>query len=387
MTSRVRRILIQVGIFALAIGLVYLAFQGAELDKIGKALGEADYRWLVPLFVVTMLSHVLRAWRWQVLLEALPPKSPDAGPLRVSFKTAFYSLMIGYMVNYAVSRVGEVVRTANVAAQEKLSFSSVLGTVVVERILDVLVLALGLLGSFILLFDQLDVIQAYLIEPILSKINQIPTLLLGGLLLGIVTLVVFVYWKGFRAEEARLRRLWKKRLRPMWISFKDGLATVLRSPRRFMLVLSTLAIWFCYLLMAYVPLLLFDIAGPYNLSLLDTWSIMMLGAVGVALPLPAGTGSFHYITRQTLVFLFGVNESIAITYAFFVHGGQFVFFVIVGFVSLLLQGSSLSTVFSRAKAVHETPEETPDTAPPDNDAPPSTAETRHDQTPHQRGPK
>lgn len=376
--------MIQVGIFALAGGLVYLAFQGAELDKIGKALGEADYRWLVPLFVVTMLSHVLRAWRWQVLLEALPPKSSDAGPLRVSFKTVFYSLMIGYMVNYAVPRMGEVVRTANVAAQEKLSFSGVLGTVVVERMLDVLVLALGLLGSFLLLFDQLGVIQAYLIEPVLSKFNQIPALLLVGLLLGIVALVVFVYWKGFRAEDARLRHLWKKRLRPMWLSFKDGLATVLRSPRRFTLVLSTLTMWFCYLLMAYVPLLLFDIAGPYNLSLLDTWSIMILGAVGVAIPLPGGAGSFHYITRQTLVFLFGVNESIAFTYALFVHGGQLVLYVIAGFVCLLLQGSSLSTIFSRVKAAQETPEQTPDTAPPDDDAPPSTAaETRHDQTPHQ----
>ena len=383
MTPRARRILIQIGFFAVAGGLLYLALRGAQLSKIAEALREGSYGWAVPLVVVTLLSHLLRAWRWQVLIEALPPRSPEAGPPRVSLKTAFYSLMIGYMVNYAVTRAGEVARTANLIAHEKLPFSGVLGTVVVERILDALVLALGVLLSFFLMIDQSAIIQEHFIDPFLAYLSQIPTALLAGLLLGFAALVGFVYWTGFRREDARLRRFWNPRLRPIWISFKDVLATVVRSPRRFTLVFSTAAIWFCYLLMAYVPLLLFNIAGPYGLSLLDTLSIMFLGAVGVAIPLPGGVGSFHYITRQTLVFLFGVNESIAVTYAFFVHGGQLVFFVIVGFLCLLLQGSSLSTIFSRAKAAQETPEETPDTAPPDDDAPPSTAETRHDQTPDQ----
>lgn len=382
MTSRARRILIQVGIFALAGVLLYLALRGAELDKVAEALREAEYGWLVPLFVVTILSHLLRAWRWQVLLEALPPRSPGAGPPRVSLKTAFYSLMVGYMVNYALPRMGEVVRTADVAAQEKLSFSGVLGTVVVERILDVLMLALGLVVSLLLLFDQRGALQEHLIDPVLQNIGQIPALLWGGLLLGIGAVVMFIYWKAFRPEDARLRRFWNKRLRSIWMSFKDGLATVLRSPRRFTLVFSTPAIWFCYLLMAYVPLLLFDLVGPYNLSLLDTLSIMILGAVGVAMPLPGGAGSFHYITIQTLVFLFGVNESLAVTYAFFVHGAQLVFFVIVGSLCLLLQGSSLSTLYSQIKTAQQEPP--PDTARPDDTGTPSsTAETRHDQTPHQ----
>lgn len=332
---------------------MYLALRGADLDKIAEALREADYRWLVPLFAVMMVSHLLRAWRWQALLDALPPKTPDAGPVRSSFKTAFYSLMIGYMVNYAAPRMGEVVRSADVAAQEKLSFSGVLGTVVIERILDTLVLSLGLLGSFFLMFDQLDVIQEHFIDPILANISQIPALLLTGLFFGLLALVVIVYWTGFRAKDARLRRLWNQRLRPLWTSFKDGLATALRSPRRFLLVFSTLAMWFCYVLMAYLPLLMFDIAGPYNLSLLDAVVIMFFGAVGIAIPTPAGTGSFHYITRLTLVYLFAVNESIAVTYAFFVHGGQMVVYIIIGFLCLLSQGSSFSAVFSRARTARD----------------------------------
>lgn len=374
MKARARRILIQVSIFAVAGVLLYLALRGAELDQIGATLREANYDWLAPLFAVTIMSHLLRAWRWQVLLEALPPKSPEAGPRRVSLKTAFYALMVGYMVNYAVPRLGEVVRTADVAAQEKLPFSGVLGTVVVERMLDALMLGLGVAGSIFLLYDQVGVIEAHLIGPLVQNLKQVPVLLYVGALVGVVALMVFIYWTAFRPADARLRRFWTQRLRPIWISFKDGLATVLRSPRRVTLVFSTLAIWFCYLLMAYVPLLLFDIAGPYDLSLLDAVSIMFFGAIGVAIPTPGGVGSFHYITRQTLVLLFGVNESVAVTYAFFVHGGQLVFFVIVGFLCLLLQGSSLGTLYSRARTSQDEP---PD------DAPPSTAEMRHDQTPPQ----
>ena len=71
------------------------------------------------------------------------------------------------------------------------------------------------------------------------------------------------------------------------------------------------------------------------------------------IPSPGGVGSFHYITRVTLVYLFGVEASLAVTYAVFLHGSQLVFYVIVGFVCIMLQGSSLGTLRRRAQAVQE----------------------------------
>ena len=302
MTSRARRLLIQGGFLVLAGILLYLALQGANLSKVGEALRQAEYIWLVPLILVTLLGHFLRAWRWQILLQALPPESEEAAPRRVSLKTAFFSLMIGYMVNYVLPRIGEVVRTADLAAHEKLPFSSVLGTVVVERILDVLVLALGLGATFFLLLDQSAAVKEYFLTPLQNQVSKIPLLTVFMLLLGGTLLLALVYSIGFRSEKAPLRRFWIQRLQPIWASFKDGLATALRSPHPFFLVGSTLAIWFCYALMSYVPLLMFDMAGPYNLSLLDGMIIMFIGAIGVAIPSPGGAGSFHYITTVTLVY-------------------------------------------------------------------------------------
>ncbi len=360
--------LVQAGSFLLAGVLLYLALQGVDFQEVGRALREADYRWIVPLGVATLLSHLLRAWRWQVLLEALPDEDDRPEPKRVSLKTAFYSLMIGYMVNYAAPRLGEVVRTANLSAREKLPFSGVLGTVVVERLLDALVLALGVLSAFFLLLDRSDTLQELFLDPMMEQLGRLPALALLGVLIGVTVLLWLLFRSLLRQSESWAALFWKKRVRPVLVSFKDGLATVLRSPRRVVLVVSTTAIWACYLLMAYLPFVMFGMASTYDLSMLDGWSIMMLGAVGVAIPSPGGVGSYHYIVIKTLVFLYGVAEAEAAAYAVFVHGGQLVLYAVVGFLCILLQGSSLGAIRRTARTA-QTATETPVQEEPPLDAP------------------
>lgn len=346
MTPRTRKLLAQAGSLALAGVLLYLALRGVDFKEVGETLREANYWWLVPMGAVLLLSHWLRAWRWQALLEALPPRRPGAAPQPVSRKVAFYSVMIGYMVNYAAPRLGEVARTANLATQEKLPFTGVLGTVVVERILDMLVLLFGLASVFALLFDRFAALRDLFITPIQAQLGKGSLWLLGGLLIVVVLLIAFVIARALRREDAPLSRFWNQRIAPLWISFKDGLATVLRSPRRLFLGGSTAGIWLCYLLAAYIPFLMFGLTEIYDISLLDAWSIMLLGAIGVAIPSPGGVGSFHYITIQTLVLLYGVDQASAAAYAVFVHGGQLVLYVIVGALCLLLQGSSFGALRS-----------------------------------------
>lgn len=358
MTQRTRKWLAQIGSFVLAGVLLYLALRGVDFSAVGEALLAADYRWLLPLAAVLLLSHLLRAWRWQMLLEALPSDEGHA-PHRVSLKTAFYSVMIGYMVNYAAPRLGEVVRSANLARRERLPLSGVIGTVVVERILDVIVLALGLGSVAFLLLDRLGALRELFVDPMLEQLGRLPaaSLLIGALVIG--GLVVVFTWRAMQAESM-VRRLWDDHVRPIAVSFRDGLATVLRAPRRLGLVVTTLAIWFAYLLAAHMPFLLFDMAAPFEISLLDSWSIMLLGAIGVAIPSPGGTGSYHFITIQTLVVLFGVTQSAAATYAVFTHGAQLILYVAVGFLCMVLQGADLGTL----KETTEAAQQAPDSAPP-----------------------
>ncbi len=249
--------------------------------------------------------------------------------------------MIGYMVNYAAPRLGEVARTANLSARSRIGFSSLFGTVVVERILDVVVLAAGIVSVFVLLIDRLGTIDELFVAPLANQLGRIPALGVGLVTAGVGLLVLFLFRRLLRDDASSTSRFWSRRAVPILTSFRDGLATLLRSRERTALAVGTVAMWFFYLLMAYVPFLMLDMVGTYDISLLDAWSIMILGAIGVVIPSPGGTGSYHYITIQTLVYLFAVSPEAAATYAVLSHAAQLVLYVIAGAVCLVLQGSGV----------------------------------------------
>ncbi|HEX7071461.1 MAG TPA: lysylphosphatidylglycerol synthase transmembrane domain-containing protein [Rhodothermales bacterium] len=350
MSRRLRTILTQVGSFALAGLLLFLALRGLDLDEIGAALSDANYLWLIPLVLVVLASHWLRAWRWVMLIEALPP---DERPVRrVTTAEAFGAVLIGYMVNYVAPRLGEVVRTANLATRQKIGFSSLFGTVVVERILDVVVLLLGLLSVVVLLRHRIEDLYLVFVEPLRLELGLVPMLLVGLGTLALFAAIFFISRSYLRAST-RASAIWKRRIRPLASSFKAGLLTIVRSRRRTGLIVSTLAIWSCYALAAHMPFYLLNMVEPYQISLVDSWSIMLLGAVGVALPSPGGTGTFHFITILVLTTFFDVARAPAAAYAVLTHGAQLVLYALSGFVALLAQGSSVRTLARRTAAAQE----------------------------------
>ena len=334
MTTRVRTALTTGGGLLLAILLLYLALRGIDLTAMMGALRTAAYGWLLPLCALILLSVGLRAWRWLLLLRALPASPVDARP--ATLRTATYSVMIGYMVNYAAPRAGEVARSVNLSAQTHHGVSSVLGTVVSERVLDMVVLALALASSAVLLLDRLPVVQELFLDPAQAQLERLPWLLIGaGLLLSLGGALLLVRYV--------------QRLKPMLRSFWDGLQTVGRSPERVGLLLSTVLIWGCYVGMAFLPFVMLGMTEAYNLTLVDTWVIMALGALGIVVPSPGGAGSYHYITIQTLVVLYGVDAAAAAGYAIIAHGVQLVFYVAGGALCLALQGIPLHDLLQRKR--------------------------------------
>lgn len=349
MSPRLRRLLAYGASFGLAGLLLWLALRNIDFSEIGEALRNADYRWLIPLAIVTLISHALRAWRWTLLLEALPERRSSQQP--VSVLKAFYAVMIGYMVNYAAPRLGEVVRTANLAAQERLAFTSVLGTVVIERILDVVVLAVSILTVLYLLRDQLLALTG-LFE---SHLDALPVGLLALGLLGLALIALLLVYAYRSLAHSGDPPGWFKKLQGILTAFRQGLATVIESDRRGALLWSTGAIWFCYVLMAYLPFVLFGMDVTYGITLGDAWCIMILGAIGVAIPSPGGAGTYHAITIATLVTLFQVDAAPAASYAILSHAGQMLLYIGVGALALVLQGGSLKDLLRPPSTREEQP--------------------------------
>jgi len=345
----------QAGSFALAGLLLYLSLRGVDFAAMGDAFRAANYWWLLPLVGVTLFSLGLRAWRWQALLQALPRNAAtnEADPATaVTYGDTFSSLTIGYMVNYAAPRLGEVARTANLSARAQLSFSGIFGTVVIERVLDMAVLALALLSVIPIMWPQLPAIRRSFIEPALERVGALPFAWLAALGAGLL-IVLFLagtwLYRALQDQSSSVRQLWTSTVQPALVAFRDGLSTLWRSPRRGVLVGTTLGMWGCYAVMAYWPFVMLGTAAPYGITMLDAWALMAIGALGIVVPSPGGVGSYHFITTEALMILFTMPRADAVTYAVITHGAQLVLFVVGGLLCLLWQGVSVRALQRRAR--------------------------------------
>ncbi|MBO6576669.1 MAG: flippase-like domain-containing protein [Rhodothermales bacterium] len=327
MNKRLREILTRLGSFALAGLLLWLALRNVEFSRVMEDLRSANYWWLLPLTAVTLGAHWLRAWRWTFLLHALPAEDSRKP---VDVLGAFGALMMGYMANYVAPRVGELVRSASVSRRYRTDFVPVFGTVITERALDVVTLALAFATLPLVFAGRLGEIEELLWRPLADRIPEVSPLLVGlGSLVLVVGGVLAISW---------LRRARDGRLAGMLSALRDGLMTVARTPRRAELLTSTVLMWLGYGLMAFIPFVMFGFHETFGVDLVDAWGLMLLGAIGVLVPAPGGIGSYHYITIQSLVVLYAFPSDAAASYAILTHTGQLLIYVVTGAVFVFGMG-------------------------------------------------
>lgn len=343
MTVQLKKIVAYVLSIALGAFLLYLALQDVSTTELKNALTTASYGWILPVVVLILLSHALRAWRWQILLEALPDRQRRGELNSISYKTAFMSLLLGYFVNLLVPRMGEVARAGSLSKQEKVSFSGVFGTVVSERVFDVAVLLLGIASLSVLFYEQFIFLKDAVLTPLTGLSEQFS---IGWTMISLTGIGAVAYLAVRSLKSGQSSRLMKIRRRLVSIlnSFKDGMMTLLRAPRRGALLVSTVLMWSCYVLMALLTFVMLDMHTDYNLGLGAAWSMMIFGSIGFAVPAPGGTGSFHYFARIALVNLYFVDEATAIAYAILSHGLHVIVYVITGIMALFIQGSNLKSL-------------------------------------------
>ncbi len=328
----------------LGVLLLYYTFRKVDFDVVVDALKEANYWWFALIFFVNLVSLWFRSYRWKLLLDALPDEDREPHGHPFQLKNSFYSMMIGYLINQALPRVGEVVRATNLAHQEKAKVSGVIGTVVVERIIDVLMLVLGLFASAYFAASRSDGFNQFVVVPIKAKIDQIGPL--GIVLASAVGIALFYFFtKWIRSSENRVI----SKLRPLFESFLSGIQTAYTSPKRFAILWSTLAVWVSYVVMTYLPFHMLGQVEAYNLGLSAGLVMLCLGAVGFVIPSPGGIGSYHYIVMQGLILVYGFTEADASVFAILTHAGNMIFLSAGGFISLILQGSSLKAVTARGQ--------------------------------------
>lgn len=304
---------------AIAAGLVWLSLKSIpdvegenKAEFLWKTWTRSNKWYLIIMGVVAMLSHVLRAYRWKILLVPTGNK--------VSLGNSFLSLMIGYLVNLAVPRGGEISRCYNLLKLEKTPVEVSFGTVVAERVVDVLCL-IALIGiSFIVEWDKL-----------MTFINSLPFsstgggiykwLIIGGIGIGSVVAVIYFFRKN-------------EKLKKIVVGFKEGLLAVFKLEHSFVFVVISILIWLLYFLMSYFVIIAFPETQRLELSAVLT--LFTMGAIAMAAPLPGGAGSYHTIVPLGLVMLYNLPKGEAIAFVFIFHAWQTFIMIVGGVVSLII---------------------------------------------------
>ncbi len=358
MNSRLRTILQFLGFLSIGVvilGLVYRSQSAAYraqcaldgvpgdecslLDKLTADLSEVRYEYLLALLVIFMLSNLFRAWRWRQLVEPLGK--------RVRFGNTLWTLMIGYLANLGFPRMGEVVRAGLLGKYEGVAVEKVMGTVVVDRLLDVLCL-LVIIG--VAVATQWDTLG----EAILNLRGDAPTsgrgpwrpilMVTGGALL----LAGSVYFLFTRLSHTPL----VKRVVRMASGFTDGLRSLGRVRNQPLLWFNTVGIWGCYFAMAYVPFLSFP--ATEGLGVDAALTVFVFSALGIVVPAPGGMGSYHFMVIQALA-LYGIAGDDALSFAnilfFTVNLGCNLIFGTIGLVVLpIINGGKKVNLAAAAEA-------------------------------------
>jgi glycosyltransferase 2 family protein len=309
--------------FGLGGALLYFAFVNLDLDydKVLNGFKQANYGWIAAALVFSLASHFVRAIRWNMMLEPLGTKPP--------ILNTFNAVMIGYLFNFAIPRMGEVSRCGVLNRTDKIPVNQSLGTVVVERIFDMIIL---MIATLLVLLLQFDVLYNFFNENFISPL----ALKFQGLGLFILILIVATLAGAIiallRFKHILLRSALAAKILTLLLGFVDGFKSVLKlkSPAQFFG--STILIWVLYYLNTFSFLMAFTETA--NIGFAAVMSILVIGTFGFAAPVSGGIGAYHLFVAKGLA-LYGVSSVAGGIFGFVSHGMQMIMILVVGSASLL----------------------------------------------------
>lgn len=282
------------------------------------AVLSADLKWVAASVVVMIFGHWLRGYRWNMLTK------PAGFPLNT--KRSFYAVMSGYLINVATSRGGEVVRCAMTAKTEKAPVDLLIGTVVTERLVDMLMLLLVCITGLMVEFEHIyGFFDRYILKPVSVFLTLKNILLLLAL-----ALMVLLYLK-FRKKATTERTPGK--IATLLSGFSKGVKTIFSLQHPWLFFLYSAGIWACYMVSGYF--LLQSLSVTAHMEFGSAISLLIFSAVGIAIPLPAGAGVWGAISFG-LQAVYALNTKDAETFGIFNLAYQNLFSIFVGGICYLL---------------------------------------------------
>jgi len=289
---------------------LYRSLQKNGLDNTFDLIKNANYYWILLSLFLGLLSHLSRAYRWRFLLEPLGYKP--------KFINTTLTIFTAYIVNLALPRAGEFVRVTEISNYEDIPFDEALGTVVVERVIDVVMLLLIISIAF---FYQFDLLSSLLT----SKIPKNPFILIG------ISLVFITFGFGFLHLIRKSNNVIFKKIRSFSFGIFEGVKSIFKMKKRVAFLFHTFFIWGMYLLMFYVAS--FAIPETSNMP----FGAVITGFVAGSLSMAAtngGLGSYPIGVQQVLL-IYGIAASPALAFGLLMWTAQTLMVIVLGGLSFI----------------------------------------------------
>lgn len=326
MKSKLYQIVQYIILLVIGIFLSWLFFRGFNFNELIEKTQSGNFSWFYVVMLVSILVYVFRVLRWQMLIKAIGYET--------KFHNTFAALSISYFVSFIVPRLGEVTRCLSVKKQHDIPFMKLFGTVIIERVVDIMSLMIVLLLTLILQFNQIiefikeNVFQPFYEGIILKIIAGNETVLIIVLSVIVIGTFLFYHFRKYIRERS------PKLLVQFIEGLKEGLVSIAKLKQKKLFIFYTFLIWVCYYLMTYFWFFVFKETSALSWGACLT--ILSIGTIGRSVPIQGGgMGAYHFLVTNVVI-LYGVGAGFGKTLATLIHAGQTFFTFAMGLLGLII---------------------------------------------------
>lgn len=301
----------------ISILLCKLLMDGVDFNEMVSIIrSQCHFQWIALALVISIFSHIFRAMRWSIQLNALG--------VRASLFTLTLSIFGTYAVNLVLPRLGEIWRTGYVAKREDAPFSTVFGSMVADRLADTVTVALLTIVTFALATRELGTYlgeNSASYERIMSMLTS-PWLWIAAVA-ALVALVMFFRWRTSNKLVVKVQSFAKG----IW----EGFAVIIRMRGKGRWLLLTCCIWGCYFMQLYVAFFAFNFTADIvaNHGTLAVLVAFVMSSLSMGVPSNGGIGPWQWSIIFALG-LYGLAQGPATAFANLVMGSQTLLLIVLG---------------------------------------------------------
>lgn len=311
---------------AIAGFFLWFALKGLDFKVIQKSLAKANYWWVLFAACFGIAAYWFRAIRWNLMLEPMGHQ--------ISNSNSLWSISFGYLMNLTIPRSGEVARATALYGVEKVPIDKSVGTIILERVVDLVCMVAFLGLTLIFKFNTIVSFWKYIEKELLEKFENFVFYLYIFLIAIIVLLIIFFIFRNKINNN-----IFYKKVVGIVLGIAEGLKTIFKLKQKGKFILYTIGIWVSYYFAAY--LVCFALPETSNFTFDDGFLILVVGTFGMIIPASGGIGAFNLAMKYGFMALFismgksgQLGGEIGLTYSFISLPLQIVIMMVMGLISI-----------------------------------------------------